>query len=190
MEKSKRKHDDNALYVFKPKVILGTIEMVAVWVIITGGIFSLFVGFSESLTFMLLALVMFSIIGILSVPIHARRSIRIYEDGIEYRDGKYHIFSDWDNLIDFECRRYRRNEIEGLVTKEPVQHSKIPTFLEKWLWNRWDNQFINISAVMNIPTRHAELFNRRVDLEKLQETEFGQLLYGYAPHLFEKGNVS
>lgn len=90
-------------------------------------------------------------------------------------------FYAWDNLQKFDrVRKRNRSAYIGIQTKDPdIKNSNSLSSLLFWAWV--SDSFIPIELVCTVPRKWIFFF----DKEKFKQTELGQDLLHYAPHLFE-----
>jgi hypothetical protein len=111
--------------------------------------------------------------------------VTIFEEGIELVRGGSRLFTKWDNISHLGIKGYGRNQQRGIFLYDKVK-PKVNGLIEKLLFGR-ETDFIPIGRYVHLP-RNWNPFNRQINTEKLLETEFGQRLYDYAPHLFDDYN--
>lgn len=196
MQKSKRKNNETPLRVFEPtkNVKLVNLGAITLHIISFAWVSTLFPNqnFPDANIFQIASwltfcsLVCFFLIHDSWIKIGA--SLRIHSDGIEYRSGKRSLCANWDDL--YQIRWITRGQF-GYVAIESRLPLKINSIgLERYLPFRWGRYRIPLTVVEGIETKVDGCFGKRsVDFQKLKETEFGSLMYEYAPHLFEE-NVS
>jgi hypothetical protein len=107
--------------------------------------------------------------------------VTVYEEGIELERGNSRFFAAWDNISHFGTKFGGKNQQRGLWLHEAVQPEAHG--IEK-LFFGWKSNFLNLAQYVNLPRPNA--FSREIDTDKLLETEFGQAVYEFAPHLFDK----
>lgn len=108
--------------------------------------------------------------------------VTIYDDGIELVRGGARLFVSWDNVSHLGVKGFGRNERRGIFLHEKVK-PEVKGMIEKLVFG-WETDFIALGRYVHLP-RYLNPFKREVNTEKLLETEFGQALYEYAPHLFD-----
>jgi hypothetical protein len=107
--------------------------------------------------------------------------VTVYEEGIELERGNSKFFATWENISHFGIKFGGKNQQRGLWLHEAVQPEAHG--IEK-LFFGWKSNFLNLAQYVNLP--RPNLFSREIDTDKLLETEFGQAVYEFAPHLFDK----
>jgi hypothetical protein len=105
----------------------------------------------------------------------------VYEEGIELERGNSRVFTSWDNISRFGTKHGGKNQQRGLWLHEDVQPEA--GGIEKLLFG-WKTNFISLGQYVNLP--RVTIFSREIDTDKLLETEFGQSVYEFAPHLFDE----
>lgn len=108
--------------------------------------------------------------------------VTIFEEGIELVRGGSRLFTKWDNVSHLGIKGHGRNERRGIFLHQKAK-PKVNGLIENLLFG-WETDFIPIGTYVNLP-RHRNPFNRQINTEKLLDSEFGQTLYDYAPHLFD-----
>ena len=108
--------------------------------------------------------------------------VTIYDEGIELERGGAKLFTRWDNVSHLGIKRRGRNHRRGIFLYHKVK-PRVNGLAEKLFFGRETN-FIPIGSYVHLP-RYMNPFNRKIDTDKLLETEFGQTLYEYAPQLFD-----
>jgi hypothetical protein len=107
--------------------------------------------------------------------------VTVYEEGIELERGNSKFFTTWENISHFGTKFGGKNQQRGLWLHEAVQPEAHG--IEK-LFFGWKSNFLNLAQYVNLPRPNH--FSREIDTDKLLETEFGQAVYEFAPHLFDK----
>jgi hypothetical protein len=108
--------------------------------------------------------------------------VTIYDEGIELERGGSKLFTKWENVSHLGVKGFGRSERRGIFLHEKAK-PKVNGLIEKLIFGS-ETDFIPIGRYVNLP-RHWNPFNRNINTEKLLESEFGQGLYEYAPHLFD-----
>lgn len=114
--------------------------------------------------------------------------ITVYEKGIEWQRGGSHVFTTWDNIKSIGRKDEGDSATFGLYLQQPVQ----PT-ASSWLDKRFFSasvDYIRLIPTIKVPTIFKGLQGNVIDRQALAETDFGQDVLRYAPHLFEKEDAS
>lgn len=117
-----------------------------------------------------------------SIIFTTQSRVTIYDEGIELERGGSRLFTKWDNVSHLGIKGFGRNQRRGIFLHERVK-PKVNGLIDKVFFGV-STDFIPIGRYVNLP-RNWNPFNRNINTEKLLETEFGQTLYEYAPHLFD-----
>ena len=181
MEKTKRKHDDIPIQVFKP----GRGSQLIVVAIIIFSLLHFFYWSREfeagdilSIVYLIFFIGFYGFV-LLNMILSATQKIVIYEDGIEQQYGSRRTFAKWEDLSYIQQRKRGKSRVTGIVTAVPMQNRVSGGLLEKYLHHKWDMQFLELTAISKMPVISAY-----IDSSKLRDTKFGQILFDYAPHLF------
>ena len=95
-------------------------------------------------------------------------------------------FYPWDSMISLgtKSRTVKYSSNWGIHTRKAKIIHQSP--IGKWMIGNWiHNTFIPVEQIVDVPRK----FLVSHDIEKFKQTEFGQDLYHYAPHLFEKYEI-
>jgi hypothetical protein len=126
---------------------------------------------------------------LLSVWLNLRVRLVVYDNGLELRGAfddlvgtlKPHLFSTWDNLSRFEV-------VETGNSEDGYSYSCV-LYLKHAIGR---HRSINIGQIVPVPFRKVKTgrwFSRQtyrvVDADKLVQSDFGQDLLQYAPHVIE-----
>jgi len=112
------------------------------------------------------------------------QKVLIYSDGIVHCQGKRRSFVPWEDLM--HIMRPARG-VCGISTASTICDEVEGGMITKLLHHRWDSRFLMLSDVIDFPVKLPSDWGRyQIDMEGLQETKFGQIIFDYAPHLFEK----
>lgn len=190
MEKLKRKHGDKPLQVFKSDAISPLrFIIIAISVALFFMLFhEMFEAISDNWFF-------FCMVPIYAITFflffaNSTQSLHIYEDGIEQRYGSRRSFVPWEDMIAFGLRsKGKRSFLIGIITRHPIYDEDSGNVIEKLLHWRIDKKFMILSPLIKAPTESDGWFKRKVNLVRLQHTEFGQIVSEYAPQLFEEGTL-
>jgi hypothetical protein len=194
MDKRKRKNRENLLHEFRAKkadlgpIILAFIFLIAFYLILI----PYFAGRDASFIVTILIITIFICPFVLWYTSWLNRHpaiLRIYKDGIEYEHRSKILFSSWDNLNDFQIERIstRRGDslLPLLVLYREAEVISVATGFDKSFIREHSDFFIPLYGTVEVPLRMKN-GEKVVNREALQETEFGQYLLKYAPHLFEE----
>ncbi|MEL7433835.1 MAG: hypothetical protein AAFN11_07795, partial [Chloroflexota bacterium] len=102
---------------------------------------------------------------------------RLYNDGLAYHmDGQKEMhydrnFTAWEDMTHFGIKPVGQYPVTGIFAQAPENSTQT-------------EKFIPLTDYVEIP-EVSHKTRRVVDLEALRETEFGQYVYEYAPHLFD-----
>lgn len=107
----------------------------------------------------------------------------VSEIGIELQRGTARLFTPWDNISHFGVKGAGKNQQRGLFLYDKVQ-PQVSGIADK-LFFGWETNFMPIGQVVNLPT-HWGFFRQPINLDKVLQTEFGQDVAYYAPHLFDE----
>lgn len=107
----------------------------------------------------------------------------VSEEGIELQRGGTRLFSPWDNISHFGVNGAGKDQQDGLFLYNKVQ-PEVSGIADSLCFG-WEADFMPIGLVINMP-RHSGFFRPPINLDKLLNTEFGQDVAYYAPHLFDK----
>jgi hypothetical protein len=114
-----------------------------------------------------------------SIVFSTQSRVTVYDEGIELERGNSKVFTTWDNISHFGIKHGGKNQQRGIWLHEPVQPEA--SGAEKLLFG-WKTNFIGLAQYVPMPKKN--IFSMEVDTDKLLETEFGQAVYEFAPHLF------
>jgi len=191
MEKTKRKNDE-AIAVYK-SISLG--KMPTVLVSLGFGCISAAIVILPFLTIplnswisWLFLIVMVLLVLTINMVLFAlnNQKIIIYRDGLELQSFGNRSFARWDDMLYMENRPVGRAEVVGIATAKRNQDDT-SGWLPQLYEDEMNQNFLPISGVITIPLISHRI--REVDREKFQRTEFGQILFTHAPHLFQKFRV-
>lgn len=183
MEKTKRKN--RVRKVYKP-------EGSQFWGLVFGLVFLVFHFFvmtsfwnESSAWFITLFLMPVYTFWIWSTIIEATQTrITFYDDGLELQRGGSRLFSTWENMRHIGAKSRSRNSTYGIFLSNEVQPDNVG-LIEGLVYGH-SSDYIELSSIIKVPTKNSWT-NRKIDLDKFAQTEFGQDLMRYTPHLFEKG---
>ena len=111
-------------------------------------------------------------------------TVSIYSDGIAYQLTNKYIFFTWEQLSHFECYYVGRTIEKGIKAHSSVSQDG-SNVIEYQIYRKPYDDFIPLSNLLSIPTMSKKNNMLEIDLNQLKLTEFGQLIYDYAPQLFE-----
>jgi hypothetical protein len=107
----------------------------------------------------------------------------VSEDGIELQRGGARAFTPWENISHFGVKGGGKNQRRGIYLYNKIK-PEVNGLAEK-LFYGWETDFLPIGQVINLPTRWGFLRNP-INYDKLANTEFGQDVDYYAPHLLDE----
>ena len=108
--------------------------------------------------------------------------VLVSEDGIELQRGGARAFTSWDNISHFGVKGGGKNQQRGVYLYQKIK-PEVSGLAER-LFFGWETDFLPIGQVINLPTRWG-FFRNPINHEKLADTEFGQDVAYYAPHLLD-----
>jgi hypothetical protein len=112
-----------------------------------------------------------------------RTFVIVSDDGIELQCGGICAFTPWDNISHIDVKGSGNSQQHGIYLHNKIK-PEVNGWVEKLLYSS-ETDFLPIGEVINLPTRWG-LFHYPIDYEKLADTEFGQDLLNYAPHLLQE----
>ncbi|MGB7342134.1 MAG: hypothetical protein WBC91_24775 [Phototrophicaceae bacterium] len=118
-----------------------------------------------------------------SIIFMTQSRVTLFEEGIEVERGGSKLFSTWDNVSHLGIKGGGKNSRRGLFLHEKVS-PETTGLVDKLFFGRSTN-FLPVGQFVRLP-REWRIFSRKIDTNKLLNSEFGQELYRYAPHLFEE----
>lgn len=190
MAELKRKHSTPPIRVFKRKLFARILP--SILMVLFGGLAS---GLATSLNEfplnrspMMLALAVFYIGFSIKITMMCFMELslqtEVYENGLKVQQNRNFDFTTWDNLSHFKVyRKGRHSIVVGIMTYDPVERHISGGWFERILYNKSDMRFMEVDSVF-LPTKFTKERYLKVDEAKLVDTEFGQYLQEYAPHLF------
>ncbi len=109
--------------------------------------------------------------------------ITVYENGIEWQRSTSCVFTTWGNIDKIDRRDEGDSTTYGIYLHEPVAPD-----VSSWLDKRFFSHpvdYIRLIPTVPVPTTFKGLGGNVIDMQALAETDFGQDLARYAPHLLE-----
>lgn len=113
-----------------------------------------------------------------------RITITVYENGIDWQRGGSHVFTTWDNMDTIERKNEGDSATFGIYLHEPVQ-PEAHNWLDKRLFST-PVGYIRLIPTVTVPTTFNGLQGNVIDRQAFAETDFGQDLLRYAPHLLDR----
>lgn len=110
-------------------------------------------------------------------------TITIHEKGIDWQRGSSHLFTTWDNMASIGRRNEGDATTYGIFLHEPMQPDT-----RSWLDERFFStpvDYIRLIPTITVPTTFVGLEGNVIDWQTFAETDFGQDISRYAPHLLE-----
>ena len=186
MDKSKRKNTEGKVYKPQGVRLWGSIivmGIIAIQIVVMVFLFSGDDMPNNSVWFINFAIAMLALaLFILFIQV-AESSLTVYEDGLEWQRGKSVLFSTWDNMRAIERKNEGDAATYGIQLHEKVE-VEINGWFDKFFYGS-STDYIRLTGIVNVPMRFAGLKGNVIKLDEFAETEFGQDLMHYAPHLFE-----
>lgn len=109
--------------------------------------------------------------------------IIVYEKGIDWQRHRSHVFTAWDNID----RIGRKNEGDsttfGIHLHESIQ-PQVHGWLDKRLFSA-SVDYLRLIPTVKVPTTFKGMEGNVIDMQAFAETDFGQDILRYAPHLLE-----
>jgi hypothetical protein len=118
-----------------------------------------------------------------SFILNLQTRVIVSEEGLELQRGNTHLFTSWENVSHVGIKPVLIWQVSGLYLHKKIEPEST-NFVEKPFLGRVTD-FLGIGVVIPLPT-HFGFLRSPIDFMKLAETEFGQDLARYAPHLLEE----
>ncbi|MGB7342133.1 MAG: hypothetical protein WBC91_24770 [Phototrophicaceae bacterium] len=186
MQKTKPKNDTPPIKVFKQSpwaviMIMVVIGLFIVQLVISGQ------AFASSTPFEFIVIAGVSILYAVMIVVlfnQLSAQIEIYDNGIGSRHGNSYAFTEWENCWCFDLREQGRSHAAGIITHDPIEKHVNGGIIERMLHHQYDPNFIELIGVRVPQQSDGLLKGYSINLEQFKKTEFGEIVYYYAPHIF------
>jgi hypothetical protein len=112
-----------------------------------------------------------------------RITITVYENGIEWQRNGSHVFTTWDNMAKIGRRNEGDSTSYGIYLHQPIQPT-VHASVDKRFFSAPVDYFSLIPTV-KVPTKFKGMDGNVIDWDAFVETDFGQNIARYAPHLLQ-----
>jgi len=111
-------------------------------------------------------------------------TITVHENGIDWQRSSSHVFTTWDNINKIGRKDEGDSTTFGIYLHEPVQ-PEVHTWMDRRFFSA-PVGYIRLIPTVKVPTTFNGLAGNVIDMQAFAETDFGQDVLRYMPHLFDK----
>jgi len=110
-----------------------------------------------------------------------RISIIVYENGINWQRNSSHTFTTWDNIAKIDRRNEGDSTTYGIYLQQAIQ-PLVNSAIDKRFFSA-PVDYISLIPTIIVPTKFKCLEGNVIDWKTFAETDFGQDISLYVPHL-------
>lgn len=179
MSQVKVKNDSTVFYPSRTNMIIIALVIV---------IFSVAAGFMirnlrvvGEMSFFIYAYVAFLAVAIwMMIMVYFQSRVEFKDAGMLFVRGGSQLFIPYEDMSHFYVRSSGKNKSIGVKLTHKIKPQT--RGIADRIFYGWATDYIDLLPYTKLPTQG--LFRPKVDPDKVKRTEFGKVLYEYAPHLF------